>query len=155
MIYNCPLDENPHIKCPLCLRYSFNIGNLKIGQWSLRCCESCGQQLHIVRSTRSSATAEPTGKKQTKITVTLVSDTVPPIEMKVNTWRPLHSDNRSPEEFFQNQKFYYEEYTCPTNWLYEVEQMSVGNDHDPHGLFRLVSIEEGHFKDPCLLGGEE
>ena len=35
-------------------------------------------------------------------------------------------------------RFFYEEYSCPTNWLDDLVMVSFGKDHDPHGLIKFV-----------------
>lgn len=39
-------------------------------------------------------------------------------------------------------RYYYEEHTCPTNILHDVQTVHLGDDADPHGLFALVSVED-------------
>ena len=34
-------------------------------------------------------------------------------------------------------QYFYEEHTCPTNWL-RIPMISVAGNHDPHGLFEFV-----------------
>lgn len=36
--------------------------------------------------------------------------------------------------------YFYDEHTCPKNWLREVEVLSWGEDPDPHGLFEFVAV---------------
>jgi hypothetical protein len=144
-----------YANCPTCSRFAFRIDHLKIGQSVTWACDKCGTQFDLVRQGDDDVCMEPTGKKNTPLCVTLVSDTVPPIEMKVNTWNYAHSQGYSPEEFFDHEKYFYEEHTCPTNWLREVEQMTCEGDHDPHGLFRFVSVEPGHFKTPGTFGEDD
>lgn len=137
--------------CLGCTKGSFRVDHLKQDQpvwWS---CDECGSEISIVRINHTDVAVNLTGKKKTPITVTLRSQTEPPIEVKVNTWKYVHSQNDTPEDFESHERFFYEEHTCPTNWFPEVEQISVGEDHDPHGLFEFISVEDGHFKDPSVL----
>ena len=45
----------------------------------------------------------------------------------------------SLEEQAQRHAYYYEESTCPTNYLRDVKEVRVGDREDPHGLARFVS----------------
>lgn len=138
------------VSCPSCLEGSTRADHLNIGQlagpWS---CESCREYYTIVRINESDFELTPTGKYQTPITVTLQSDTVPPITLKLNTWKYGHSQNDTPEEFFRHSEYYYNEHTCPTNWTREIKQIIFEGDKDPHGVFKFVSVEDGHLADDC------
>jgi len=37
-----------------------------------------------------------------------------------------------------NTRYFYEEHSCPTNWIGEAVMIAVGGDTDPHGLLRYV-----------------
>jgi len=138
--------------CPGCDYGEFQFDHLSVGQQVHWCCDGCNKQIKGVRLGRYSFDAVLTGWENLPMTFTLRSRTEPPIEVKVNGWKYEHSKNDTPEEYFDDQEYFYNTHTCPTNWLRDVEQISVGKDTDPHGLFHLVSIEEGHFKDPSVLG---
>lgn len=138
--------------CAGCTRGSFRIDHLKDGQVVGWTCQKCYSENKITRLTEVDVEVVTTGKKQSPITVTLRSQTTPPIEVRLNAWKYAHSENDSPEDFFDHQKYFYEEHTCPTNWVSEIEEIVFEGDHDPHGLFELVSIAEGHYKDPNVIG---
>ncbi len=48
--------------------------------------------------------------------------------------------------FVEHERHYYEEHTCPTNVLKDTEDLIFEGDADPHGLFELKKIEEGHLE---------
>lgn len=140
--------------CPLCSDHEFRIDHLAIGQPAYWSCDSCGEEIQFIREGLTEFRVAPTGKKRkAPITVTLRSDTVPPIEVKVNTWKypPLYGEEWTQEEFLDHERFFFEEHTCPTNWLRDVEEITFEGDHDPHGLFKFVSVENGHYKDPSVI----
>ena len=141
-----------YVPCPCCRHGEFRVDHLPVGQDVTWSCQErgCGQQVQIIRQ-EDDVFIRPTGRRQTPITITLRSQTEPPIVVKVNTWKYAHSQNDTQEEFEDHERYFYEEHTCPTNWFSEVEQISVGDDTDPHGLFEFVSVEEGHFKDPNVI----
>lgn len=45
-----------------------------------------------------------------------------------------HPTDREPE----STQFYYESHSCPTNWLNDIEMISIEGDQDPHGLIEYV-----------------
>lgn len=44
-------------------------------------------------------------------------------------------------------RYFYEEHTCPTNWLRDVFAIQAGSDSDPHGLFEFVAARDGEAPD--------
>ena len=38
----------------------------------------------------------------------------------------------------ESQTFFFDEHSCPTNWINHISMISVGGDHDPHGLLEHV-----------------
>ncbi len=40
-----------------------------------------------------------------------------------------------------SQRYYYEEHTCPSNFLGVEKVMDDSGDEDPHGIFAFVGIE--------------
>ncbi len=49
----------------------------------------------------------------------------------------------------EQHKFYYEEHTCPTNWLKNIREICMDGEHDPHGLFEYVETRP-FYKEPNL-----
>ena len=54
-------------------------------------------------------------------------------------------DGQAP---FANAKYYYEEGTCPVNWIADIEMIAAGNNTDPHGLFEYVTSVDLPFNAP-------
>lgn len=57
----------------------------------------------------------------------------------------------SPDEEGDSKRFYYEEHSCPTNWLRHPEMVALGGDTDPHGVLRFlryVPIDGFPARDP-------
>lgn len=145
------IEEKLYFKCTVCEKEDFRFDHLSIDAVVKWTCEKCGNELNILRLGEKEVDVVPTGRSQTPVTVTLVSETSPPIEFKLNTWKYAHSQNLSREEYESHETYFYNEHTCPTNWVSLIEQIKVGEDTDPHGLFRFVSVEDGHFKNPSVL----
>jgi len=41
-----------------------------------------------------------------------------------------------------SKQYFYEENQCPTNFLKDIEDLIVGNDDDPHGMFEYIKTIE-------------
>jgi hypothetical protein len=151
-----------HIPCPKCTDGGWTIqywDRFNIGQNTTWTCEKCGNEVAITRISDTDFDTVPTGEKRTPVTVTLRSDTKPEIFLKLNTWKYAHSQNYSQEDYESHQQYFYDEHTCPTNWIREVVEIIVGEDHDPHGIFQFVSIVDGHLVDDpyggAMIPGKE
>ena len=83
----------------------------------------------------------------TPVVITLKSNTTPPIILKLNALKYEHSQGLSQEEYESNEKYFYDEHTCPTNWTSQIAEIIFEGDHDPHGVFQFVSVEDGHLVD--------
>lgn len=137
-----------HIPCPSCTEGRWRADQLTIGQSTTWSCSECSNQARIRRIADDEFETVPTGRKDTPITVTLRSMTEPPITVKVNAWKYAHSQDLSKEEFEEGARYFYDEHTCPTNWLRDIKQIEFKGDTDPHGVFEFVSVEDGHFVNP-------
>lgn len=65
---------------------------------------------------------------------------------------PNETDGGEPVISPGQDEYFYNEHTCPTNWLKRVREIAIEGDHDPHGLFRYV--ETRPFTDEPLEGPE-
>jgi hypothetical protein len=136
-----------HVPCPGCLNGKHRADQLSIEQSTRWTCNECHLEFNIKRISEYYFETGLTGRKETPITVTLQSITEPKITLKLNTWKYAHSQDMSEEDFRENSRYFYDEHTCPTNWVHEIEQIEFNGDTDPHGVFEFVSVEDGHFKD--------
>jgi hypothetical protein len=136
-----------HIPCPICVDGGWRADQLKIGQPTTWTCSQCHTQTHIVRLTETDFQTLAADRKDTPVTVTLRSVTEPPITVKVNAWKYACSQGLSQEEYESDERYFYNEHTCPTNWLRDIEQIEFEGDTDPHGVFEFVSVEDGHFQE--------
>ena len=137
-----------YIPCPSCTDGFWRADQLKMGQPTTWSCDQCNNQAHILRVSDEDFQTVPTGKKETPITVILQSVTEPKIIVRVNAWKYAHSQDLPQDEFVENERYFYNQHTCPTNWLRDIEQIEFEGDKDPHGVFEFVSVEDGHFVDP-------
>lgn len=131
------------LRCPDCGGGDWAVGHIldeeysSFGPWY---CSDClqGWSGRNVDGVISLARAE----KQVRQTVLLeIRPTEEPIRFRVSVPRVrFHKDQQEHEDGI---RYYYEEHTCPTNWFGLVDQISVGEDTDPHGFVEVVSIEDG------------
>jgi len=137
-----------HTPCPGCTVGHFRADHLSIGFSTRWACDKCHKEFTLTRVSEHYFETELTGKTETPITVTLQSITEPKITLKLNTWKYAHSQNDTPDEFYSYTQYFYDEHTCPTNWVGDIVQIEFQGDTDPHGVFQFVSVEDGHFEDP-------
>jgi hypothetical protein len=134
--------------CPNCKESKSRFDHIRIGEsagpWA---CDYCHWYYRFVRVNETEIEIELTVRRETPVTVTLRSQTDPPITLKLHTWKYAHSQNDSPEEYAAQSKYFYNEHTCPTNWTREIQQIIFEGNRDPHGVFEFVSVEEGHVKE--------
>lgn len=141
--------------CPACQAGDWRVDHLVTGfktRWS---CHECHVYFDIERTGPNSFDfTQVVGAEgiETPETVTLVSCTNPPITLKLNTWKYGHSQKYSVAEHRENQRYFYDQHTCPTNWVSQIEAIIFEGDDDPHGVFKFVSVEDGHYVDPNVVG---
>lgn len=120
---------------------------LSVGKSTVWTCDICHKQSRISRVNAKSFDVIPTGCKETPVTVTLRSATIPSITVKLNTWKYAHSQDDSPEDYRMHQEYYYNLSTCPINWIDQIVQIEFDGDTDPHGVFQFVDVVDGHFEE--------
>lgn len=140
-----PIADKRFVRCCVCNEHEFRIDHIGVGQKVRWSCDFCGNELNITVNA-ASCEVVPTGRLQTPVTVTLRSKTIPPITLKLHSWKYAHSADDSKEEYEGHQQYFYDEHTCPTNFMSQVGQIIFEGDTDPHGVFEFVSVEDGHCK---------
>jgi hypothetical protein len=68
------------------------------------------------------------------------------ILMERGSLKFIVSATRFPGRTDDNIRYFYNEHTCPTNWIGDVELISDDGDVDPHGFMKVVRIVD----DPAL-----
>lgn len=132
--------------CPNGCKCRFEVERLiersgSAGPWY---CDECGQAWRVVSDGEQVSVEKAAGGVvmgdgiARKCFVTLE---IPPqsesIFFKVRATR--YEQTITPKIEEQN-RYFYEEHTCPTNWLGDVEEIKIGDDTDPHGLARFVAV---------------
>jgi hypothetical protein len=99
-------------------------------------CDDCGQGWRITysRDGIDVTAAQPDGKKHPQWVILELPPQSEPVRFKVRGQRFSSTIDEDRVRYF------YEEHTCPTNWLRDVDEVSIGGSDDPHGLWRLVSV---------------
>lgn len=95
-------------------------------------CDECGQGWKLTYDVDSVDVEPAGGKKVDQFVILELPPQTEPVRFKVRASRVDRELDESVDVYF------YEEHTCPTNWLRRVEEVSVGEDDDPHGLFKHV-----------------
>lgn len=133
-----PVIHVRHFACPNGCDHRFGIEHLfgrstTAGPWY---CDDCGQGWNIAIDGEQVSVEKADVRRKCFVTLE-----IPPqsesIFFKVRgmLWAPTIT-----EETVEQKRYYYEEHTCPTNWLSEVEEIKIGEDTDPHGLAQFVAV---------------
>lgn len=100
-------------------------------------CSKCGRGWSFSIGKGSVSDLVEADHKFVDATVLLV---LPPQTMPV--YFTVHTKHIDDDEF-EDRAYFYDEHTCPTNWIREVVEIKFGDSNDPHRLFRFVGIERG------------
>ncbi len=127
--------------CPFCggsdIEYD-NADERSGGQWL--CCNICefrfatayGQDLRAMWNRRP---VLPKSEAGATFDVLVLQPQTKPVYFVVKGRRdPADSD----AETMERKAYFYEEHSCPTNWLKDIELLSFDGDHDPHGLLEFI-----------------
>ena len=127
-----------HAVCPHCEQTSESMSHLKLGQqfgpWY---CENCGASYNgVYQGVDTVITKDPKGRRAIE---TLVLLEYPPSELPLRflMQKQRYEDDSDPDKK-SNAAYYFEEHSCPTNWIGKAVVISLGHDPDPHGFLRYV-----------------
>jgi len=127
----------PQVACPSCGELS-SIDYCAENHLYIWWCNnsSCGKQYSFTINGDWSVYSKPTGLVITRTAVTLeILPQVLPILVTVKGYN--YSDN-SKKENLNNDIYFYNQGTCPANLFRDCLEVSIGDDYDPHGLFKHV-----------------
>ena len=94
-------------------------------------CDECGQGWRLTYDA-SGVDVEAVGKKVDQFVILELPPQSEAIRFKLRTSRVDRDLDESADQYF------YEEHTCPTNWLRHVDEVSIAGYDDPHGLWKYV-----------------
>ncbi len=150
------------VVCPHCAAHTAACvdhlgGHERFGPWY---CDACGG---AYRGDRDAASGEwvltpETGRKVPTLDLLVLRQQSQPVYLArhgfsiVGDRGTVGKDHPidSPEHQ-DSTRFYYEQHSCPTNWLNDVVMVAVGNDHDPHGVIEFVR----RVARPAAVGGHD
>lgn len=119
--------------------------SLRAGPWF---CDECGYGVDVRYDADSGSIFLPPADGDRKfshngIAVVCLPPQDEPVYFTVDACGVNEEDE---EDGLEAHRYWYEEGTCPTNFLRYVHQVRIGDDNDPHGLFELVSLRRGKFE---------
>ena len=138
MIQTPFIDQTKYIFCLACGQGRSAVSHLQVGAETAWYCDECGVRFSVrVISADQVETIPSLTERKVKTLVTLRSDA--PVTLIVEGMR---LENDSKPDDWENDSFFYDEHTCPTNYLTEVVKViAEDGDEDPHGIFAYVKTE--------------
>ncbi len=131
--------------CPAGCEHKFRVDYLDIdgparltaGPWY---CDECGAAFDIVYG-KGEVDFVATDKRteHQAILLKIPAFKPGPIYFLVRGMKFFPNDESADEPYDDRHRYFYEEHTCPTNWLSDVSVMSYGGDADPHGVAEFVA----------------
>jgi hypothetical protein len=122
----------------LCKQYSFTFlipGEHERGfpyQWG---CDKCGRQYKFTAFEAGEIVYKELPPKNERWVVLLRHEQSKLFMIHLN---PYWKVGRPYAEEAEHQTYYYNEHTCPTNWIRGIEAVIFEGDQDPHGVFHFV-----------------
>ena len=131
-----------YVKCPSCLTKDVPVGHLSVGFKASWYCDACGAKFDLIVLGEGISTSIVPGERAEKTQVTLKS--TGPMTILVEGRR-----YRGPSSVEPDDAYYYNEHTCPVNYLGVLKVVDGSGDDDPHGIFEWVKTE------PRVVAAEE
>jgi hypothetical protein len=111
-------------------------------------CDTCGQRYRLSFSRDGAVEIAPAkGRKITTIDVLKLSPQAKPVYFIVKGMRFEDDDTLEDDDRAGGKQFFYEEHSCPTNWL-KPEMVYFDGDADPHGLIEFVETADSNAFPP-------
>jgi len=130
-----------YIECPAGCDMRFAVSHLEMGCKTRWVCDKCGIHfdLHVQKDGIDTNILESRTKK-TEITLRCEG----PVSITVEGHRVIDpKDPKTQEEYLELTKDFYEEHTCPVNYLRVVKEVfDAEGAADPHGIFEVVKVED-------------
>lgn len=150
----CTIEEQLFFKCP-CGEDAFRFDHLRenwkstgkkpYSGWGPWYCEHCGTGWGgEVQFDPAEVKVRKIAEKRRQWVVLEVVPTEEPIRFQVLSEEYDHGEGYTD----RNLEYFYNEHTCPTNWIRDVKKIIVGSDTDPHGFARVVQSFSYDASDP-------
>lgn len=129
------------VTCPHCNKGEHRVDHCKPGFSSSWYCDECGGRFHIELHSETKFLLTPLAEKKIKTLVTLES--AGPVRLLVEGMSFTRADGTSDGKEESRAQYFYDEHTCPTNFLGDVVKVidPADGDDDPHGIFAFVKVE--------------
>lgn len=103
---------------------------------------NCGAEYRGQVFADGSATVAVTGKREIKVRALLrLKPSAGPILIEVDGIDFLDLGQKVEDvDLTESKRYWFEEHTCPTNFVSDVVHLWSGDDADPHGLFELLDV---------------
>lgn len=134
------------VRCPFCNVSEHQVEHLfgeyvgrTAGPWY---CDDCGGAFMLHVSADGCLDVEKTGRRLRHVRVLL--ELLPQqetVQIEVDALEFDDGHGFAPdEEQERKHAFFYEEHTCPINWMRAAEEVRLGGDEDPHNLVRVMGV---------------
>lgn len=119
------------------------------GPWH---CDECGRQFQGKANGKETQVSKVNGDFFSKTLDLLV---LPPIDKPVYFVLEGKRYHDHLNDDYDGKQFFYEEHSCPTNWIRNTIMIANAGDTDPHGLLQFVrSIPAPTFSGNCMEDDE-
>lgn len=129
-----------YVNCPVCGEGETRVDHCKNGFSSAWYCDDCGVRYEINRI-GDQFRLQPLKERKLKTLVTLESEG--PVRLLVEGMEFTNADGSRDLDSEHHSSYFYDEHTCPTNFMGNVVRIidPIDGDTDPHGIFAFVSVE--------------
>lgn len=143
-----------HAICPHCGDHSKTLDHLKEGQtfgpWY---CDSCGRAYNgTYKGADTVLVKDP--RESRKIDTLVLLEYPPsdkPLRFLIEGMRFVDKKDLSRHPEYGGPRYFYEEHSCPTNWLKHCTMVAFDGDTDPHGFLRYVrDIDRPDLPENCM-----
>lgn len=129
-----------YFACPNGCAYKHSIDHLfeptyvgrEVGSWN---CKVCGDAYYFTAHSDGRLFVRKCEKEE-KYRRAFVVLEIPPQKHPIRLLLDTHAWDGEDD----NQRYLYEEHTCPTNWTRNISKIIIDGDEDPHGFAKFVCI---------------
>lgn len=135
--YHCPKCDNDFFKIPEDRLEEFKKNQSKpVSERQVWQCDECLAKLMFNFESNVIQVLEDNHPNSSSRTLTLLK--LDPSHEPVYIIVKGNGFHDKDGNFKNQQEYYYEQHTCPTNYLQDIFKIYEGTDGDPHGLFKFV-----------------
>jgi len=129
--------------CPTCQADAGEVDHLLGTKVSTRWyCDACGHNYQLAFSEDGAVAISPLpGRRITTLNVLKLPPQEKPVFFVVKGMRFEAATTDQDQDQEDSTRFFYEEHSCPTNWL-KPEMVYYDGDCDPHGLIQFVTARD-------------